>query len=72
MEKNLEIIKESYYLYNKIKNNMTLSHVKAHAGLEGNELADRMTMYAIEQKDAKFVQYDKKINIDEILSMSHG
>lgn len=70
--KNLEIIKESYYLYNKIKNNMTLSHVKAHAGLEGNELADRMTMYAIEQKDAKFVQYDKKINIDEILSMSHG
>jgi len=70
--KNLEIIKESYYLYNKIKNNITLTHVKAHAGLEGNELADRMTMYAIEKKDEEFVQYEKKIDIDEILSMSHG
>ncbi|MEA2099273.1 MAG: RNase H family protein [Campylobacterota bacterium] len=70
--KNLEIIKTSYYLYNKIKNKMILSHVKAHTGLEGNELADRMTMYAIEQKDEEFVQYDKKINIDEILSMRAG
>jgi len=70
--KNLEIIKESYYLYNKIKNKMTLSHVKAHAGLEGNELADRMTMYTIEQKEEAFVQYKKEINVDEILSMRAG
>ena len=70
--KNLDIIKTSYYLYNELKNNMTLSHVKAHAGLEGNELADRMTMYAIEQKDEEFVQYDKKIDIDKILSMRAG
>lgn len=70
--KNLEIIKTSYYLYSKIKSSMTLSHVKAHAGLEGNELADRMTMYAIEQKDKEFVKYNKEINIDEILSMRAG
>ncbi len=69
--KNLEIIKISYYLYNKIKSNMTLTHVKAHAGLEGNELADRMTMYAIQQKDEEFVQYNEKIYVDEILSMRH-
>ena len=70
--KNLEIIKECYYLFNKIKSKMELSHIKAHAGLEGNELADRMTMYAIEQKDKEFVKYTKKIKIDEILSMRAG
>lgn len=70
--KNLEIIKECYYLYNQIKSKMTLSHIKAHTGFEGNELADRMTMYAIEQKDKNFVKYDKKIDIDAILSMRKG
>lgn len=70
--KNLDIIKTSYYLYNELKNNMILSHIKAHSGYEGNELADRMTMYAIEQKDEEFVKYDKKIEIDEILSMRAG
>ena len=67
--KNLEIIQESYYLYNKIKNNITLSHIKAHSGFEGNELADRMTMYAIEEKSRAFVKYSKTIDIDEILKM---
>jgi len=70
--KNLDIIKECYYLYNKIKSDMELSHIKAHAGLEGNELADRMTMYAIEKKDKDFVRYDKEINVDEILKMRAG
>ena len=70
--KNLDIIKECYYLYNKIKSDMELSHIKAHSGLEGNELADRMTMYAIEKKDEDFVRYDKEINVDEILKMRAG
>ena len=67
--KNLDIIKKSYYLYNKIKNNIALSHIKAHSGFEGNELADRMTMYAVQEKDKAFVKYPKIINIDEILKM---
>ncbi len=70
--KNLKIIKKSYYLYNKIKKNMTLTHIKAHAGFEGNELADRMTMYAIVQKNEKFVKYSENIDIDKILSMRAG
>jgi len=55
--KNLEIIKQAYYLYNNIKKDVKLSHIKAHAGFEGNELADRMTMYAIEEKSEAFVKY---------------
>ena len=70
--KNLGIIKKSYALYNELKKDITLSHIKAHAGFEGNELADRMTMYAIQERSTSFVQYSKTINIDEILKMRAG
>ena len=70
--KNLEIIKKAYYLYNEIKKDMTLSHIKAHAGFEGNELADRMTMYAIAKECEEFVKYTQTIEIEQILKMRAG
>jgi ribonuclease HI len=70
--KNLDIIKKSYSLYNEIKNSISLSHIKAHAGLEGNELADRMTVYAREKKNPNFVQYEKQIDVQKILNMRSG
>lgn len=60
--KNLELIKQAYALYNQIKDKVLLSHVKAHAGTEGNELADRMTMVAVERKDTNWLQYEKEAN----------
>ncbi len=59
---NLEIIKQSFALFNEIKAQVTLSHVKAHAGTEGNELADRMTMVAVDRKDPNWAQYEKADN----------
>lgn len=70
--KNLEIIKSAYALYNRLKQKVALSHIKAHAGLEGNELADRMTVYAREQKHEGFVRFDGPIDVAEILSMRAG
>ena len=70
--KNLDIIKLAYNLYNSIKKDVKLSHIKAHAGFEGNELADRMTMYTIQEKSQSFVKYDKEINIVDILKMRAG
>ena len=70
--KNLEIIKLAYYLYNSIKKDVTLSNIKAHSGFEGNELADRMTMYTIQEKCKAFVRYDKEIDVDTILKMKAG
>ncbi|RUM64089.1 MAG: ribonuclease H [Sulfurimonas sp.] len=70
--KNLEIIKKAYYLYNEIKQGVKLSHIKAHAGYEGNELADRMTMYAIDKKSATFVKYTDTIDIAALLKMRAG
>ena len=70
--KNLEIIKQAYYLYSDIKQDVKLSHIKAHSGFEGNELADRMTMYTIQEQSEKFVKYTKEIDIAAILKMRAG
>ena len=70
--KNLDIIKKAYALYNEIKKDVKLLHIKAHAGFEGNELADRMTMYAIEEKSEAFVRYTKEIDVAAILKMRAG
>jgi len=70
--KNLAVIQKAYKLYNKIKSDVQLSHIKAHAGLEGNELADRMTVYAREQHESDFVKYNDVIDVQEILNMRAG
>jgi ribonuclease HI len=74
--KNLDIIKPAYALYNEIKDKVLLSHVKAHAGTEGNELADRMTMVAVARKDVPWMQYEKDpdggFNIPALLKMRAG
>ncbi len=70
--KNLEIIKLSYALYNQIKHKISLTHIKAHAGLEGNELADRMTVHARETKVEVFARYEETIDVQKILSMRSG
>jgi len=70
--KNLEIIQKSYHLFNQIKAKISLEHIKAHAGFEGNELADRMTMYAVQEKNPDFVKYEEDIDIEAILRMRAG
>jgi ribonuclease HI len=66
--KNLELIIEAHTLYEKLKTKIEINHVKGHAGIEGNELADRMAVYAIKakNKDFAFYSYNKK---EEVLSM---
>ena len=73
---NLEIIKKAYALFNKIKDTLILSHVKAHAGTEGNELADRMTMVAVDRKKTDWNKYetrdDGSFDIAALLKMRAG
>lgn len=73
---NLEIIKQAYALFNKIKDKLILSHVKAHAGTEGNELADRMTMVAVDRKKPDWNKYetrdDGSFDIAALLKMRAG
>ena len=70
--KNLEVIKKMYALYNEIKRELSLQHIKAHAGFEGNELADRMTGYARMKRETNFVRFVEPINVQEILKMQAG
>jgi len=70
--KNLAIIKEAHALYEGLKKKVVVSHVKAHVGIEGNELADRMTVYAIDQQNQKFTQYSGPLDVQKILGFRSG
>ena len=48
--KNLDIIKPAYALYQELASQITIYHVNGHVGIEGNELADRMSIVAIASK----------------------
>ena len=70
--KNLDLIKKMFALYQELKRNIKVLHVNGHVGVEGNELADRMSILAMETKQSDFVQYADTINISSILAMRAG
>lgn len=70
--KNLEIIQECYAIYRRIKKKLTLTHVSAHVGTEGNELADRMAMLAALRKEKSLRLYEDEIDIAELLKLRAG
>jgi len=47
-------------------------HVNGHVGVEGNELADRMSMVAIEAQDSEFSRYPEDVNIGALLALRAG
>src|SRR5688572_17442560 len=67
--KNLEIIQDCYAIYRRIKKELTLTHVAAHVGTEGNELADRMAMLAVQRKEKKLLLYREEMDIPTLLKM---
>jgi ribonuclease HI len=64
--KNLELIQVSHLLFDKIKKNIEIRHVKGHSGIEGNELADRMAVHAIASTNINYEEYNYD-NIEEVL-----
>lgn len=70
--KNLETIKTCYTLYQKLKSNISIAHVKGHADIEGNELSDRMAVLARKEKQVKLTPYTGELNIKKILAMESG
>ncbi len=70
--KNLEVIQQAHELFDQLKNKLELSHVKAHIGIEGNELADRMSIYAIDKKDSDFCLYSEPLDLQNILALRAG
>lgn len=66
---NLELIQQTFSLYLSLKDNIEITHVKAHSGAEGNELADRMVVLAIGVQDTDFNLYRGELDIPAILAM---
>lgn len=70
--KNLDLIQEMFVLYKDLKSQLQILHVNGHVGVEGNELADRMSILAIEKQDPDFVRYKGKLDIAAILATRAG
>lgn len=69
---NLELIKLIYADYCRIGPRVKLKHVSAHVGIEGNELADRMAMYAVDRRETGWRRYPEPIDVKNILRMRAG
>jgi len=70
--KNLEIIQLCYAIYQRIQTDLHIAHVAAHAGTEGNELADRMAMYGAQIKVAELQLYEGEMDVARLLKMRAG
>lgn len=69
--KNLELIQTAHGIYESIKDKVVISHVRGHAGVEGNELADRMAVIAASNGNRDFIQYAYE-NIADVIALSAG
>jgi len=67
--KNLEIIQACYTIYRRVEEELTLTHVAAHVGTEGNELADRMAMLAVQRKEKELRLYRETTDVPTLLKM---
>ncbi|PMH43140.1 ribonuclease HI [Vibrio sp. 10N.286.49.B3] len=70
--KNLALIQEMFARYTEIKDKVAILHVNGHVGVEGNELADRMSIHAIKSQDAGFHRYADTMDVNTILAMTSG
>jgi ribonuclease HI len=70
--KNLEIIQGTYALYERIKTQVKLTHIAGHAGIEGNELADRMAMHAVLKRQVELRPFEGEMDVAKILRMRAG
>jgi len=70
--KNLALIQAAHEVYGHIESRVRLIHVSAHVGTEGNELADRMAMYAVQNGNEELKQYPGEIDVRAVLRMRAG
>lgn len=70
--RNLEIIQACYAIYRRLRTELQLTHVSAHVGTEGNELADRMAMLGSQSKETELRRFEKEIDVAKLLKMRAG
>ncbi|MFT5840783.1 MAG: ribonuclease HI [Flavobacteriales bacterium] len=69
---NLALIKECYALSRPLIGRVQMTHVRAHAGTQGNELADRLSVQAQLQQVTGWADYTDETSPEKILALSRG
>jgi ribonuclease HI len=69
---NLEVIQAAHERYIGISERIEVLHVPGHAGIEGNELADRMSMLAIREAQRDLAAYPAPFDIPALLALNRG
>ncbi len=70
--KNLALIQQIYALYLKLRKSVKVLHVNGHVGVEGNELADRMSIHGIDTKETAFTRFEIPADIKTVLDLRKG
>lgn len=70
--KNLALIQQMFECYQSIEDRVRVLHVNGHVGVEGNELADRMSIKAMTEQTREFTRYAEPIDLDQILALRAG
>lgn len=70
--KNLPLIQSCHQLYEELRDRITITHVRGHADIEGNELADRMAVFARNSQQVSLISYAEPLDIQTILAMPSG
>ncbi|KJG36063.1 ribonuclease HI [Photobacterium angustum] len=70
--KNLDLIQPMFERYQTIKDMVQIYHVNGHVGIEGNELADRMSILAVDEREVAFSLYQHPLDIKAILALRAG
>ena len=70
--KNLSIIQAAFASYQQVQNQIQVLHVNGHGGVEGNELADRMSILAIQTRELDFIAYAGAMDVASILATRSG
>jgi len=70
--KNLELIQAMFALYTRVRDRVQVLHVNGHLGVEGNELADRMSIHGIAQKAIELTPFPVPDDLAEVMAMRQG
>lgn len=70
--RNLDLIKPAFALYTTLRTSVQVLHVNGHAGVQGNELADRMSVHGIDTKEAGFARFEPAVDVEAVLAMRKG
>lgn len=68
--KNQPIVESAFDRYKQVRDRVSIEHCAGHAGIEGNEIADRMALVATQRKELGMKQYRDFNSVGDILALT--